>query len=358
MQGLPQSLPRTDIPAATWNESHWFAMLGAVSRQNNPDLKSMSTASDKIDCRVRVVTPENIAFEYRLAGPFQRLPAFIFDFLARCVIFIGLVFMTGLVFSQIPLGGTLTGVLGVLLFFFLSWFYGIFFETRFNGRTLGKMLVGLRSISTDGRPINGMQAALRNLLRSGDMGLFLSLQIFDPEAPPAYIIPTFSLGLAVMLLSPRMQRIGDLAAGTMVIVEGSRRGLSKFVPEDPRAFGLAELIPAAFRVNHSLAQTIGLYMENRGRLSPARRREIARHLATPLIQQFELMQDTSPDLLLCALYVRTFMSEEQQKAGRDRMRRTLQPAVPLATVGGTATTPVSPSRAAPPREFSDGDPRP
>ncbi len=307
----------------------------------------MSAEPDAIDCRARVITPENIAFEYRLAGPFQRLPAFVFDFIARCALFVGLLVVAGVLSAWIPMGGTLTGMLAVLLFFFLSWFYGIFFETQFNGRTLGKMLFGLRSISTDGRPINAVQAALRNLLRAGDMGVFLSLQVFDPEAPPAYLIPTFSIGLVVMLLSPGLQRIGDLAAGTMVIVEGSRREPSKFVPEDPRAFGLAELIPATFRVNHSLAQTIGLYMENRARLGHARRTEIAKHLAVPLIRQLDLMPDTSPDLLLCALYVRTYMSEAQRAAGRQRMRRMVQ--LPVSVAGSevvdavVAASPADPS---------------
>ena len=35
---------------------------------------------DKLDSIIRVVTPENIGFEYRLAGPFRRLPAFLIDF--------------------------------------------------------------------------------------------------------------------------------------------------------------------------------------------------------------------------------------------------------------------------------------
>ncbi len=282
----------------------------------------MPPSLKKLDCFARVITPENIEFEYALAGPFQRLPAFIFDFFIRAVVFFGLLILVAVLTSWLPLGQIVVTILALLMFFLFSWFYGIFFETRYNGRTLGKMLFKLRVISVDGRPINAVQAALRNFLRLADMSLMLSLQVFDPEAPPAYVIPTMLVGLISMTLTPRMQRVGDLAAGTIVISEGKHHSPWNHQPEDLRAFGLAELIPATFQVNSSLAQTIGLYMENRKRLSTMRRHEIAKHLAEPLIREFELLPDTSPDLLMCALYVRVYLSEEQRAQGRERMRQT------------------------------------
>ncbi|QDV22346.1 RDD family protein [Aureliella helgolandensis] len=281
----------------------------------------MRTSLDsKLDCHVRVITPENIEFEYALAGPFQRLPAFAFDFAIRVVAFFALVFLMALTSGLFSINSSLVSIVALLLFFFLSWFYGIYFETRFNGRTIGKMVFRLRVISTDGRPINGAQAALRNLLRLADMCVLLSLQIFDPEAPPAFLIPTMSVGLVVMTLSPKLQRLGDLAAGTLVVSEQRRSTPLVLQPEDLRAFGLAELIPANYVVSSSLAQTTGTYMENRRRLSPARRDEVAKHLAEPLLAQFGMLNTTSPDLLMCALYVRTFFSEQEQEAGRERLR--------------------------------------
>lgn len=288
----------------------------------------MHSAADKLDCFVRVITPENIEFEYALAGPFQRLPAFLFDLVVRGVVLVGLLVVLGIVLSWAPLGTAFLAILTSLLFFFMSWFYGIFFETRFNGRTLGKMVFKLRVISVDGRPINAVQAALRNLLRLADMGVLVSLQIFDSEAPPAFVIPTMIIGLVAMTFTPRMQRIGDLAAGTMVVSEQRRRSPWNLQPEDLRAFGLAELIPVNYQVSSSMAQTIGLYMENRKRLSPLRRNEVAKHLSLPLIREFELLPDTSPDLLLCALYVRIYLSEQQREQGRARMRQVMTPPPP------------------------------
>lgn len=292
------------------------------SDQPNRVLSLMPQTDEKLDCFVRVITPENIEFEYALAGPFQRLPAFLFDFAVRALVFFGLIILTAFAASWVPAGQVLVTILALLLFFALSWFYGIFFETRFNGRTLGKMIFKLRVISVDGRPINGVQAALRNLLRLADMSLMISLQVFTPDAPPAYIIPTMLVGLVCMTLTRRMQRVGDLAAGTMVISESQSRSPWNLQPEDLRAFGLAELIPPTFQVSNSLARTIGLYMENRKRLSVARRSEVSKHLASLLIREFNLLPDTSPDLLLCALYVRVYLSEEQRTQGREQMRRT------------------------------------
>lgn len=280
----------------------------------------IQSPSPKLDCITRVITPENIEFEYALAGPFQRLPAFAFDFAVRILSFLALVFIFALLTSWTPFGFAIASVISSLLFFAMSWFYGIFFEATYNGRTPGKMLFRLRAISVDGRPINATQAALRNLLRLADMNVLLSLQMFGSELPPAYVIPTMFVGMIVMTATSRMQRIGDLAAGTMVVSEHLRRSPWNMQPEDLRSFGLADLIPATFRISSSLAQATGLYMENRKRLSPMRRQEVAKHLAEPLIRRFDMLPDTSPDLLMCALYVRTYLSEEQRQEGMDRLR--------------------------------------
>ncbi len=305
---------------------------------------------DKLDCAVRVITPENIAFEYELAGPFQRLPAFAFDISIRIAVFVALMIVLTFALSWLALGGLVVAVTGFLMFFLFSWFYGIYFETRFNGRTIGKMVFRLRVISVDGRPINGVQAALRNLLRPADMAVPLSLQVLGPDAAPASIIPTLLVGLTCMLVTRRSQRIGDLAAGTMVISEHRKRSAFNLQPDDLRAFGLAELIPANFPISSSLAQTTALYMENRRRLSPPRREEIARHLAEPLIERLELLPDTSPDLLLCALYVRIFLSEEQQQQGQARLRSLVQVArvpPPIASAYRPTTSAAMPPPAMP-----------
>ena len=124
-----------------------------------------------------------------------------------------LVFLIFLVASFfMVLSGGSGGIMGPVLvaFFILTWGYGAFCEGIFNGRTVGKVCLGIRVVSDRGIPISGAQAVLRNLVGAID-GLI-----------PFF----FQLGLASMTLSPRFQRLGDLAAGTMVVREErrSRRG--------------------------------------------------------------------------------------------------------------------------------------
>ena len=279
----------------------------------------------KIDCVVRVVTPENIEFEYMVAGPFQRIPAFLIDMAVRTSIFVFVIMAFS--FLGIPLGSSTMAVaftVGILSFFLLSWVYGTYMETRFNGRTIGKMALKLRVISADGRPINGTQAALRNMLRLCDFMPPLTLTLLIPDAPAANAIPTCLIGLVAMTLTERMQRVGDLAAGTMVVWEGRKGYNTNLQPEDPRAYALSELIPPTFQVSRTLAKAVALYMERRVYLSAQRREEIARNLAEPLLQMFQLRSDTSADLLLCAIYVRIYQSEDQRLAKIQTARRSGQ----------------------------------
>ncbi len=285
------------------------------------DFRMLQPNPEKLDCIVRVVTPENVEFEYQIAGPFQRLMAFLFDFFVRILAMFALLLVLGFGTAFVPFSSAITTVALILIYFLMSWFYGVYFESRFNGRTLGKMLFKLRVISTDGRPINGVQAALRNLLRLSD------------------VYPTPLTGLLSMTITNRFQRIGDLAAGTMVILDRARRAPWDQQPDDPRAYGLAELIPASFIANYTMTQTIGMYMENRRRLPMARRLEISRHLADPLIKQFDLLPDTSPDLLLCALYVRIFLSAQQRDAGREQLRQVgVRPVITSAALSQVKAT--------------------
>jgi uncharacterized RDD family membrane protein YckC len=269
---------------------------------------AIATTSRPLDTAIDIVTPENIAFSYRVAGPFRRLPALVVDYLIRIfafgfVIFIAAVIMGLIAWLAPPLRFLLEPLassgfaLMVILWFVLDWFYGGFFESYWNGQTPGKWLLGLRIVTTSGQPINGLQAVMRNVFRYADLFPLMSIRMFNPlfgdsvsdGLPDAYLIPTMLVGLGAMLFSPRFQRLGDLLCGTMVILEDRKWLLSPATLEDPRA--------------------LSMYVDRRRFFQPERRREVARHLAEPLIRQFGLLPDTSHDLLLCALYYRTFIAD-------------------------------------------------
>ena len=89
----------------------------------------------------------------------------------------------------------------IIVLFLLFTGYFILFEWLWNGQTPGKRLLKLRVIREDGRPITFWEAIARNLLR-----------VFDA-------LPIYSIGLIVIFLSNRDQRVGDIFAGTVVIRE-------------------------------------------------------------------------------------------------------------------------------------------
>ena len=252
----------------------------------------MASKSSQIDSIVDIVTPENIAFHYQAAGPFRRFPAFVLDLLIRMGFFALLAVVLALFGALVNVGGI--AMAGTLIFWFLSaWFYGGLFETYMNGQTPGKWVMGLRVLSVDGQPINGIQAVLRNILRTLD------------------IMPMGNcmVGLVAMTMSRNYQRLGDIVCGTIVVVEERKwlTGVAKL--EDPRVAQLAGYIPADFVVSRTLARTLSAYVDRRRFFSLPRRREVARHLADPLLVRFGFPADTSYDLLLCALYHRTFVAD-------------------------------------------------
>lgn len=310
------------------------------------------TTTDPLDTTIDIVTPENIEFHYRLAGPFRRLPALMLDYLIRVTIyglmwFIAILVLTLLVaflpslrgMAEFLFGGSIAFML--VFWFVVDWFYGGFFESHWNGQTPGKRMLGIRVVTINGQPINGLQAVLRNVLRYADLCPLMSLRMFSPlfgdeldgGFPDVYMIPTLLVGLISMLVTRRFQRLGDLVCGTMVIVEERKWLVGVARLEDPRAAQLASYLPADFVVSRPMARALAMYVDRRRFFTIERRREVARHLAQPLIRQFGLLPDTSDDLLLCALYYRAFVADKGEEV---RPASLPAPALPLYPPGAAA----------------------
>jgi uncharacterized RDD family membrane protein YckC len=259
----------------------------------------MADLTDQLDTSIDIVTPENISFEYRIAGPFQRLWAYVLDWMI-VVVFL---FALGMIMLCSGIGRYVGAGPWLIAAFLTGWFYGGVFEALWNGQTPGKRACRLRVVSKDGSPITGTQAVLRNLLRFADIMPAFTF----PEIPVP--IPTMQIGLIVMGINRRYQRLGDLAAGTMVVIEEPQRLYDVVRVMEPEALRLAVEIPPGFRVSRSLALALSAYVQRRQLLPWPRRAEIARHIGEPLCERFGLPADTSHDLLLCALYHKTFVAE-------------------------------------------------
>jgi uncharacterized RDD family membrane protein YckC len=248
--------------------------------------------ADPIDCVIRLVTPERIIVTHPLAGPFRRFAAYLID---QGLLVLSIVILAFAVFFLLALSGGSAAVLGpaFVAFFVLSWGYGAFCEGVFNGRTIGKVALGIRVVSDRGVPITGAQAILRNLVGAID-GLF-----------PFF----FQIGLASMMLSSRFQRLGDLAAGTMVVREGRAPRRDFTTVKAPEVDALLPWLPGRISVRSDLARALSDYVVARGRFVPSGRAEIAEPLARVLRQKFGLSPQASADAVLCAVYHRVFMGE-------------------------------------------------
>ena len=160
--------------------------------------------------KITVITPANIEVEYRLAGAGSRFGAFVIDLfvqIAAILVFAWITISATGGFGFYPyLGfiGSMSGtVLAVLLigFFVIYFGYFIFFEHLMNGQTIGKRILGLRVIQENGEPADFFQILIRGFLRSS--------------------VDMMYVGVFIILFSKKHKRLGDMAAGTIVICEKS-----------------------------------------------------------------------------------------------------------------------------------------
>ena len=156
--------------------------------------------------KITVITPANIEVEYRLAGAGSRFGAFIIDLFIQIIailIFAWItISVTGGFFSPFGVGEGISGnVLAVLLigFFVIYFGYFIILEHMMNGQTIGKRILGLRVIQENGEPADFFQILIRGFLRSS--------------------VDMMYVGIFIILFSKKHKRLGDMAAGTIVVCE-------------------------------------------------------------------------------------------------------------------------------------------
>lgn len=169
-----------------------------------------------------IETPENIEFAYEIAGIGSRFLAAIIDTFLIVVAEAIMFFVLGILITQTQLGEqlgaaeSLLAALGSLLGFVILWGYYIVFEMVWNGQSPGKRAIGLRVVRAGGRPITFISSAIRNFIRLIDF------------------LPSFyGVGVVAMFIDRRARRLGDLAAGTLVVKERSGVTLESLAASGP-----------------------------------------------------------------------------------------------------------------------------
>lgn len=229
---------------------------------------------------ITIVTPENVPVTYQLAGVASRFMATVVDLLLQVVSMALVVMLINRFHSGgIALGSFVSAVGIVVAFLLIPFGYAILFEMLWGGRTPGKRLFGLRVIRDGGYPINLVSSALRNLLRFIDFGI----------APP--IVLCGLPGLLCIFCSPTYKRIGDYAAGTLVVVEGGLSPLDTGGTTQALSPGAAPFLTAVRNVDRltpAQYRVLRRFTSRRQTMELVVQAALGEKLARPLMQQLQI----------------------------------------------------------------------
>ena len=190
--------------------------------------------------------PEGVRLEFRLAGPVVRAAAWAIDALIRSLLYLVLAIVLAL-FGGVGMALLLIG------FFLIEWFYPVVFELQ-NGATPGKRMMGILVIQDNGTPVTPAASVIRNLLRTADFLPFL-----------------YAAGLITMLINREFKRLGDLAAGTLVVYRGEDRQRTE-IPTD-------EITKPPLDLSEDEQLTLLAFSERAEGLTGDRREELADFLS-------------------------------------------------------------------------------
>jgi len=196
-----------------------------------------------LDTTRAVATPEGIELTLRLAGPAPRACAWLIDFLLRIAILV----VTGSVLGAL---GSFGWGLMLILVFLLEWLAPAAFEVWAGGSTPGKKALGIMVLHADGTPVGWPAALVRNLIRFVD-----------------FLPVLYGFGLIAMLVDRDFRRLGDIAAGTVVVYRDAAR--------QRLAIPSARPLPATRPLDLAEQRAILDFAERAATLSPERAAEIA-----------------------------------------------------------------------------------
>ncbi len=221
-----------------------------------------------MDRDIDVRTPERVAVSYQLAGLGSRFLALGIDQAIQLGVFgaivWGIVLVAGKLPAHTPKGSPLAeqstalGIAIVIALIFAVFFaYFIVFESLWNGQTPGKRALGIRVLRDGGYPLDFGAALIRNLIRVGEFAL-------------GY----YAASAVSTIASPENKRLGDIAAGTIVV-----RDTALAVPLEV-VRRRAEPVYAGTRfLSGEERAVVKRFLDRRDRLALESRRSIAARLA-------------------------------------------------------------------------------
>jgi len=248
-----------------------------------------------LERNVSVRTPESIAFYYELAGLGSRFLAVAIDLIIQTVAAISILLIdvwaapgAGAIASALGMRSTtmeaIQVAIVVIIMFLLYFGYFVAFETLWNGQTPGKRLIGIRVVRDGGYPVTFMDSVIRNLIR-----IIEALLVYVPSIISA-------------LASSQNKRLGDLAAGTIVVRDRAFEvtDASRWMSGDDAAQAPAPLIPGVERISDDEIALAERYVSRSHLLDPRAAHETAYRIAAALRPKLgpEASEYTDHDLLV------------------------------------------------------------
>ncbi|MGA8534383.1 MAG: RDD family protein [Candidatus Tumulicola sp.] len=278
-------MPVSSVPATQSSAATSYGGSGELPERGGWSgvlVKHPGPSANTMQRNIDVRTPESIAFSYDLAGLGSRFLALVVDMLLQSAIFTALTAGLFLAASRIepakhvaPSAEKIVDAVAVALVvavvFGIFFGYFIVFETFWNGQTPGKRVLGIRAVRDGGYPIDFGAALVRNLIRVGE-----------------FTVGFYALSAVSMLLSPENKRLGDFAAGT-IVVRDARLAMPKNLTEEPEPqYSATRYLSGAER------SLVRRFLDRRDALTPQRRRELAaqragrvRERVSPEMQRLE-----------------------------------------------------------------------
>ncbi|MBD2088972.1 RDD family protein [Microcoleus sp. FACHB-1515] len=242
--------------------------------------------------QIRLQTPESVELELTLAGIGNRAQALFIDYLIwgaslLVVLLAWGIVSTGLLYS-LPNDNAAQlwlGAIALLLAFVVYVGYFVFFETLWHGQTPGKRYAKIRVVREDGKPAGLSQATMRSLLRPVDDLLFI--------------------GALLIVFTNREKRLGDWAAGTIVVQEERPVAAANFrISESARMLADRLLLEADInQLQPDDFAVIRNYLQQRSQMNVQAQTELCSRLAQQLQDIIHFDKVTDPELFLEAVYL-------------------------------------------------------
>ncbi len=239
----------------------------------------------RMDERYHVPTPENVTFAYDVAGIGSRFMAALADGILYGLMIVALTTAYGQLEPRIadPAAASTASAVYIALSFALYWAYYILFELVWGGQSPGKRLVKLRVVRDDGTPASPGQIVIRNIIRLVD------------------IFPGFyAVGLIAMFLNSQSRRLGDLAAGTLVVREGRSVTLEHVAEHlgspihlSEQAAGDAAALPV-HRLDRARRDLALQFLARRAAMAEGLRATVAMQIAAVVAQQMGVPAPANP----------------------------------------------------------------